>query len=121
MFCGSPRRYQPRWFRSPPMAGIKEENGGLQAIFELRRPRRGPDGLFPDLPSPQEGKSFLDPRGLPKLLAWQHFLIVNPVDAGIRAESLGRVRRRWLLSTAARTRNKSNAVRPCRRSWATVE
>src|ERR1700749_920125 len=26
MFCGSPRRYQPRWFRSPPMAGIKEKN-----------------------------------------------------------------------------------------------
>src|SRR5262249_23139636 len=23
MFCGSPRRYQPRWFRSPPMAGVK--------------------------------------------------------------------------------------------------
>src|ERR1700739_1606831 len=25
MFCGSPRRYEPRWFRSPPMAGNKEK------------------------------------------------------------------------------------------------
>src|SRR4051812_30976933 len=30
MFCGSPRRYQPRWFRSPPMAGIKDEGAPCQ-------------------------------------------------------------------------------------------
>ena len=44
VFCGSPRRYEPRYFRSPPMVGIKEldsnctgfENGVAQA----------PDGLF---------------------------------------------------------------------------
>lgn len=44
VFCGSPRRYEPRYFRSPSMAGIKEldtscagrENWVAQA----------PDGLF---------------------------------------------------------------------------
>jgi hypothetical protein len=44
VFCGSPRRYEPRYFRSPPMMGIKElmssctgyENSVAQA----------PDGLF---------------------------------------------------------------------------
>lgn len=44
VFCGSPRRYQPRYFRSPPMVGIKDlmssctgnENNVAQA----------PDGLF---------------------------------------------------------------------------
>jgi hypothetical protein len=28
VFCGSPRRYEPRWFRSPEMHGIKEEGEG---------------------------------------------------------------------------------------------
>jgi hypothetical protein len=43
VFCGSPRRYEPRYFRSPSMRGVKEnspctsyENGVAQA----------PDGLF---------------------------------------------------------------------------
>ena len=27
VFCGSPRRYEPRFFRSPPMVGIKELGG----------------------------------------------------------------------------------------------
>ncbi len=44
VFCGSARRYEPRWFRSPPMVGIRElhtnctgyENAVAQA----------PDGLF---------------------------------------------------------------------------
>lgn len=26
VFCGSPRRYEPRYFRSPPMVGVKAEN-----------------------------------------------------------------------------------------------
>ena len=26
VFCGSPRRYEPRWFRSPEMHGVKNEN-----------------------------------------------------------------------------------------------
>lgn len=28
VFCGSPRRYQPRYFRSPPMVGIKDLMSG---------------------------------------------------------------------------------------------
>jgi hypothetical protein len=44
MFCGSPRRYQPRWFRSPPMAGIKEENADCGKF--LNYVAQGPDGLF---------------------------------------------------------------------------
>ena len=36
MFCGSPRRYEPRWFRSPPMAGIKEEGADCTPVPELR-------------------------------------------------------------------------------------
>jgi len=44
MFCGSPRRYQPRWFRSPPMAGIKEENADCQQW--LNYVAQSPDGLF---------------------------------------------------------------------------
>ena len=44
MFCGSPRRYQPRWFRSPPMAGIKEENADCKQW--LNYVAQSPDGLF---------------------------------------------------------------------------
>jgi hypothetical protein len=44
MFCGSPRRYQPRWFRSPPMAGVKEENSDCQNY--LNYVAQAPDGLF---------------------------------------------------------------------------
>ena len=44
MFCGSPRRYQPRWFRSPPMAGIKDEGAACQNYQNYVA--QAPDGLF---------------------------------------------------------------------------
>ncbi|GFG74598.1 hypothetical protein MBOT_19630 [Mycobacterium botniense] len=44
VFCGSPRRYQPRWFRSPPMAGIKEENADCTQYQNYVA--QAPDGLF---------------------------------------------------------------------------
>jgi hypothetical protein len=44
MFCGSPRKYQPRWFRSPPMAGIKEENADCTPF--LNYVAQAPDGLI---------------------------------------------------------------------------
>jgi len=44
MFCGSPRRYEPRWFRSPPMAGIRDENSDCSA--EPNMVAQAPDGLF---------------------------------------------------------------------------
>ncbi|QQW32792.1 hypothetical protein [Mycobacterium marinum] len=45
MFCGSPRRYEPRWFRSPPMAGIKDENSSCTDFPEYYV-AQAPDGLF---------------------------------------------------------------------------
>ena len=45
MFCGSPRRYEPRWFRSPPMAGIKDENS-LCTEYPEYYVAQAPDGLF---------------------------------------------------------------------------
>jgi hypothetical protein len=44
VFCGSPRRYEPRWFRSPPMAGIREL--GTPCTTELNMVAQAPDGLF---------------------------------------------------------------------------
>ncbi|WP_020102287.1 hypothetical protein [Mycobacterium sp. 360MFTsu5.1] len=44
MFCGSPRRYEPRWFRSPPMAGIRDENS--DCMTEQSMVAQAPDGLF---------------------------------------------------------------------------
>jgi hypothetical protein len=44
VFCGSPRRYEPRWFRSPEMHGIKEE-GGLCPAYD-GEVAQAPDGLF---------------------------------------------------------------------------
>jgi len=44
MFCGSPRRYEPRWFRSPPMAGIRNENDYCGT--EHNMVAQAPDGLF---------------------------------------------------------------------------
>jgi hypothetical protein len=44
VFCGSPRRYQPRYFRSPPMAGIKDENADCTKY--LNYVAQAPDGLF---------------------------------------------------------------------------
>jgi hypothetical protein len=44
VFCGSPRRYEPRYFRSPSMYGIKDENatcGGFENGVA-----QAPDGLF---------------------------------------------------------------------------
>ena len=44
VFCGSPRRYEPRWFRSPEMHGIKEENSLCPAMEgEVAQAH---DGLF---------------------------------------------------------------------------
>ena len=45
MFCGSPRRYEPRWFRSPPMAGVKDENSSCVDYPEYDV-AQAPDGLF---------------------------------------------------------------------------
>ncbi|GAA4539658.1 hypothetical protein GCM10023161_19450 [Mycobacterium paraffinicum] len=44
VFCGSPRRYDPRWFRSPLMDGIKEENT-LCSTHDTHV-AQAPDGLF---------------------------------------------------------------------------
>ncbi|HET6736395.1 hypothetical protein [Mycobacterium sp.] len=44
VFCGSPRRYEPRWFRSPEMHGIKEENS--QCSTYEGEVAQAPDGLF---------------------------------------------------------------------------
>jgi hypothetical protein len=44
VFCGSPRRYEPRYFRSPPMVGIKEENAPCPN--NLNDVAQAPDGLF---------------------------------------------------------------------------
>lgn len=45
LFCGSPRRYEPRWFRSPPMAGVKDENSDCSNFPEYYV-AQAPDGLF---------------------------------------------------------------------------
>jgi hypothetical protein len=44
VFCGSPRRYEPRWFRSPEMHGVKNE-GDLCPAFD-GEVAQAPDGLF---------------------------------------------------------------------------
>lgn len=44
VFCGSPRGLSPRYFRSPPMMGIREENtscAGLETTVA-----QAPDGKF---------------------------------------------------------------------------
>lgn len=44
VFCGSPRRYEPRYFRSPPMRGIKVEGSPCpQFVNDVAQ---APDGLF---------------------------------------------------------------------------
>lgn len=45
MFCGSPRRFEPRWFRSPPMVGVKAENSDC-ADWPEYYVAQAPDGLF---------------------------------------------------------------------------
>jgi zinc transporter ZupT len=44
VFCGSPRRYDARWFRSPEMHGIKNENDFCNA--QDGDVAQAPDGLF---------------------------------------------------------------------------
>ena len=44
VFCGSPRRYEPRWFRSPEMHGVKNE-GDFCPAFD-GEVAQAPDGLF---------------------------------------------------------------------------
>ncbi|MUL81870.1 hypothetical protein FZI95_08805 [Mycobacterium sp. CBMA247] len=44
VFCGSPRRYDPRYFRSPPMKGIREENSSCTG--SENSVAQAPDGLF---------------------------------------------------------------------------
>ncbi|MBE1549308.1 hypothetical protein GGC64_003332 [Mycobacterium sp. OAS707] len=44
VFCGSPRRYEPRWFRATEMHGVKNENDPCPAMDgEMAQ---APDGLF---------------------------------------------------------------------------
>ena len=44
VFCGSPRRYEPRWFRSPEMHGIRNESAPCPA--QDGEVAQAPDGLF---------------------------------------------------------------------------
>ncbi|MDX1893453.1 hypothetical protein [Mycolicibacterium sp. 050158] len=44
VFCGSPRRYAPRYFRSPPLQGVREENSPCP--WSLNTVAQAPDGLF---------------------------------------------------------------------------
>lgn len=44
VFCGSPRRYEPRYFRSPSMAGVKEF--GTSCTGYENWVAQAPDGLF---------------------------------------------------------------------------
>lgn len=44
VFCGSPRRYEPRYFRSPPMVGVKEFNSKCSGYETYVA--QAPDGLF---------------------------------------------------------------------------
>ena len=44
VFCGSPRRYEPRWFRSPEMHGIRDENSNCRGYDG--EVAQAPDGLF---------------------------------------------------------------------------
>ena len=44
VFCGSPRRYEPRWFRSPEMHGVKNE--GELCPAQDGEVAQAPDGLF---------------------------------------------------------------------------
>ncbi|MUL83417.1 hypothetical protein FZI95_26550 [Mycobacterium sp. CBMA247] len=44
VYCGSPRRYEPRWFRSLPLVGVRDENS--LCINEMNSVAQAPDGLF---------------------------------------------------------------------------
>lgn len=54
LFCGSPRRYEPRYFRSPPMVGVKEFNSNCSGYESYVA--QAPDGLFLSC-APQNGES----------------------------------------------------------------
>lgn len=45
VFCGSPRRYEPRYFRSPPMAGVKAENS-LCTDYPAYYVAQSPEGVL---------------------------------------------------------------------------
>jgi hypothetical protein len=55
VFCGSPRRYAPRYFRSPPMAGVKEENSNC--VGHENNVAQAPGGLLLSCVS-MDGQSF---------------------------------------------------------------
>jgi hypothetical protein len=44
VFCGSPRRYEPRWFRATEMHGIKLQGG--DCLAHDGEMAQAPDGLF---------------------------------------------------------------------------
>lgn len=44
VFCGSPRRYAPRYFRTMPMVGIKELGTSCRGMIDNMA--QAPDGLF---------------------------------------------------------------------------
>ncbi|CAN5119103.1 hypothetical protein BH09ACT8_BH09ACT8_62470 [soil metagenome] len=44
VFCGSPRRYEPRYFRTMPMVGIKQLNANCTGYEDAVA--QDPDGLF---------------------------------------------------------------------------
>jgi hypothetical protein len=44
VFCGSPRRYEPRYFRSPPMEGVRAENSNCSGFDNFVA--QSPEGLF---------------------------------------------------------------------------
>ncbi|TDO07105.1 hypothetical protein [Mycolicibacterium sp. BK556] len=44
IFCGSPRRYAPRYFRSPPMVGVKNFNDDCTGYENSVA--QAPDGMF---------------------------------------------------------------------------
>ncbi len=44
VFCGSPRRYEPRYFRSPKMVGVKDLGGNCSGYENAVA--QAPDGLF---------------------------------------------------------------------------
>lgn len=44
VFCGSPRRYEPRYFRSPPMMGVKDLDASCTGYENSVA--QAPDGLF---------------------------------------------------------------------------
>jgi hypothetical protein len=44
VFCGSPRRYEPRYFRAMPMLGVRDLNSNCSGFDNSMA--QAPDGLF---------------------------------------------------------------------------